>query len=32
VDVRYVPDFIDRFWLVAHAGVSAIFAAAVIRK
>ncbi|HEY2903415.1 MAG TPA: S8 family serine peptidase [Polyangia bacterium] len=32
VDVRYVPDFLDRFWLGAHAAVSAIFATAVIRK
>ena len=27
-----VPDFLDRFWLAAHAGVAAIFAAAVLRK
>jgi serine protease len=32
VDVRYVPDFLDRAWLVAHAGVAALFATAVIRK
>jgi serine protease len=32
VDVRYVPDFLDRFWLLAHAGVAALFATAVIRK
>jgi serine protease len=32
VDVRYVPDFLDRFWLAAHAGVAAIFATAVLRK
>ncbi|HVR60356.1 MAG TPA: S8 family serine peptidase [Polyangia bacterium] len=32
VDVRYVPDFLDRFWLGAHATVAAIFASAVIRK
>ncbi|MEA2697832.1 MAG: serine protease [Myxococcales bacterium] len=32
VDVRYVPDFLDRFWLGAHATVAAIFATAVIRK
>jgi serine protease len=32
VDVRYVPDFLDRVWLCAHAGVAALFAGAVIRK
>jgi serine protease len=32
VDVRFVPDFLDRFWLVANAGVAALLAAAVIRK
>ena len=32
VDVRYVPDFLDRAWLGAHAAVAALFAAAVIRK
>jgi serine protease len=32
IDVRFVPDFLDRFWLAAHAGVAALFATAVIRK
>ncbi len=32
VDVRYVPDFLDRFWLAAHATVAALFATAVLRK
>ncbi len=32
VDVRLVPDFLDRAWLVGHAGVAALFATAVIRK
>jgi len=32
VDVRYVPDFLDRFWLAAQAGIAAIFATAVLRK
>jgi serine protease len=32
IDVRFVPDFLDRFWLAAHAGVAAIFATAVMRK
>jgi serine protease len=32
VDVRFVPDFLDRFWLLAHAGAAALFAGAVIRK
>jgi serine protease len=32
VDVRYVPDFLDRFWLVAQAGLAALLATAVIRK
>jgi serine protease len=32
VDVRYVPDFLDRFWLAAQAGLAAIFASAVLRK
>jgi serine protease len=32
VDVHFVPDFLDRFWLAAHAAVAAMFAAAVIRK
>jgi hypothetical protein len=32
VDVRYVPDFLDRFWLIAHAAIAALFATAVIRK
>lgn len=32
VDVSYVPDFLDRLWLVGHATVAALFAAAVIRK
>ncbi|HET6147403.1 MAG TPA: S8 family serine peptidase [Polyangia bacterium] len=32
IDVRYVPDVLDRFWLAAHAAVAGIFAAAVLRK
>ncbi|HET6280225.1 MAG TPA: S8 family serine peptidase [Polyangia bacterium] len=32
VDVAYVPDFLDRFWLIAHAAIAALFATAVIRK
>jgi len=32
VDVRYMPDFLDRIWLAAHAAVAALFASAVIRK
>lgn len=32
VNVSYVPDILDRFWLVAHAAVAALFASAVIRK
>jgi serine protease len=32
VDVRFVPDFLDRFWLFAHAAAAALFATAVIRK
>jgi serine protease len=32
VDVRYVPDFLDRAWLLAHAAVATLFASAVIRK
>jgi serine protease len=32
VDVRFVPDFLDRVWLLAHAGAAALFAGAVIRK
>jgi serine protease len=32
VDVRYVPDFLDRVWLCTHAGVAALFAGAAIRK
>ena len=32
VDVRFVPDFLDRFWLAAHAAAAGIFATAVLRK
>ncbi len=32
VDVRYVPDFLDRFWLLGQAAIAGFFAAAVIRK
>lgn len=32
IDVRYVPDVLDRFWLASHAAVAGIFAAAVLRK
>jgi serine protease len=32
VDVRYVPDFLDRFWLLAQAAIAGFFATAVIRK
>ena len=32
VDVRFVPDFLDRFWLAAQATVAGLFAAAVLRK
>jgi serine protease len=32
VDVRLVPDFLDRAWLVANAAVAALVAAAVVRK
>ena len=32
IDVRYMPDFLDRFWLAAHAAVAGIFATAVLRK
>jgi serine protease len=32
VDVRYVPDVLDRVWLVGHAAIAALFATAVIRK
>jgi serine protease len=32
VDVRFVPDFLDRAWLVVNAGVAALLATAVIRK
>jgi serine protease len=32
VDVRLVPDVLDRAWLVAHAGVAALFGTAVIRR
>jgi serine protease len=32
IDVRYVPDFLDRFWLAAHAAAAGIFATAVLRK
>jgi serine protease len=32
VDIRFVPNFLDPIWLVAHAAVAALFATAVIRK
>ena len=32
VDVRYVPDFLDRFWLLGQAALAGFFATAVIRK
>ena len=32
VDVRYVPDFLDRFWLLGQAAIAGFFATAVIRK
>jgi serine protease len=32
VDVRYVPDFLDKVWLGGNAVVAALFAGAVIRK
>ena len=32
VDVRYVPDFLDRFWLLGQAAIAGVFATAVIRK
>lgn len=32
VDVAYVPDVLDRFWLIAHAGIAMLFATAVLRK
>jgi hypothetical protein len=32
VDVRFVPDFLDRAWLLANAAVATIVAAAVIRR
>ena len=32
VDVRFIPDALDRIWLGANAAVAALFAAAVIRK
>jgi serine protease len=32
VDVRLVPDILDRAWLVGHAGVAALFATAVVRR
>jgi serine protease len=32
VDVRYVPDFLDRCWLAANAALAGLFATAVLRK
>jgi len=32
IDVRYVPDFLDRFWLLGQAAIAGFFATAVIRK
>jgi serine protease len=32
VDVNYVPDFLDRGWLAAHACIAALFGTAVIRR
>jgi serine protease len=32
VNVAYVPDFLDRAWLAAHACIAALFGTAVIRK
>lgn len=32
VEVRYVPDILDRAWLGVNAGMAALFAAAVLRK
>jgi serine protease len=32
VDVRYVPDFLDRLWLAGNAALATVVAAAVIRK
>jgi serine protease len=32
VDVRFIPDFLDRFWLAANAAAAALLAAAVVRK
>jgi serine protease len=32
VDVRFVPDVLDRAWLAGHATVAALFGTAVLRK
>ena len=32
VDVRYVPDFLDRFWLLGQAAIAGFFAAVSLRK